>query len=365
MYLVNASNLHSGGGVQVAASFINEFASLSYIENHKYIFLCSTEVFDNLTERTKSLLEILIYDFIGFRSLDNRIKEIFEDCEVCFTIFGPFYSHVKIKKHITGFANPWLADYKNSIIFERTTISWIKLYFKLLLQWYYFSLADVLIVEQNSVRDKLLCLKRLRDKPIHVVSNAISSLYLKREEWKVCVFPDMVNSITVGYLGRNYTHKNLAILKSVNDVLLSKYSLGINFIFTLTDGEMDSLGFNSISNFYTVGKIKVEQCPSFYAQIDATIFPSRLECFSATPIESIYMDTPVICSDKDFVRDIFGDTLVYFDELSPDSIAEAIFNITTSGTKVDVDTALAKLIVSNLPSSKDRAEKYMEILNLS
>lgn len=50
--LINASNLHAGGGVQVAASFVNEIANGLSVDD-KLKVVVSNEVSKNLNEQKK------------------------------------------------------------------------------------------------------------------------------------------------------------------------------------------------------------------------------------------------------------------------------------------------------------------------
>ncbi|MEI7103948.1 glycosyltransferase, partial [Pectobacterium versatile] len=122
-------------------------------------------------------------------------------------------------------------------------------------------------------------------------------------------------------------------------------------------------GFEKISNFYSTGSISLKQCPNFYRQIDALIFPSMLECFSATPIEAMKMNVPVYCSDYPFLRGICQNASFYFDALSSESIAKLIAE--TIGNKSIIHEKIYNGMtnINNLPSSYERAVAYMNVLN--
>ena len=58
--------------------------------------------------------------------------------------------------------------------------------------------------------------------------------------------------------------------------------------------------------------------------MDAIIFPSLLECFSATPLEAMAMEKPFFASDREFIRDVCSDYALYFDPEDPISAANVI-----------------------------------------
>ncbi|WP_417585597.1 glycosyltransferase [Nitrincola sp.] len=324
--LINASNLHAGGGIQVASSFINELMERSP-SNVDFTLICSTKVMNNLNIKGlnffKSVSEVNIY---GIRRPEAKIRKLFEGYDCCFTIFGPTYFNIPAKKHYCGFAQPWIA-YKNNDVYPMLgLLEKITNKLKFSYQELIFRKYEKLIVEHESVKSALL--KNGFKNDIVVAHNSCSKVFSDSRTWEE--IEDFNNSncrFKVGFLGRAYRHKNLNILKEVNNILASEYSLEIDFLFSLSEAEMESCGFNDLSNFYSVGELKVTQCPSFYQIIDLLVFPSLLECFSATPLESMKMKTPVLASDRDFITQVYGDACVYFDPTSADSIAKSIATI--------------------------------------
>lgn len=363
--LINASNLHVGGGVQVAASLINEITKL--LERKEYHFkisiLISREVQENLDENL-NLSVFYRYNVLDFSPSKTKIKteqQYFNGYDIILTIFGPFYYFVKCRYEITGFAQAWIA-YPNNIAYKLLTrlqkIKYKLIYF---LKSLFFKKSDFLIVEAQHVKDALYEVG-YNSENIFVINNTVSSVF---DENKTLKDIDYIRSenFTLGFIGRNYKHKNLKILKDVNNILLDKFDLKCDFLFTLNDSEMEDNGFNALSNFYTVGSISVEQCPSFYNKIDALIFPSLLECFSATPIEAMKMEKLVIASNLPFVTDICKSSARYFDPISPESIAAAIYLAISEPDKNLKLITEAKLLVENLPTAKDRALAYLDILS--
>lgn len=367
--LINATNLHVGGGVQVASSFIFELSQLLKSNNSVLAsVLCSSKVYENLP----SNLNIEVFSKFDILDIRGSIKpelpviKAFSGYDVCFTVFGPVYFTPKVKAHICGFAQPWIAYPRNVAYRQLSLIEYIKAKIKFKIQSSFFRRYDHLIVEQEHVKVALSRLNFNSDE-ISVISNCLSSIYDDEEQWLPLNFNNekLINEVTLGFIGRPYVHKNVTILNEVNDILINKFNMRCNFLFTFSPEEMKLCGFTNNSNFYTVGELSASQCPAFYNSLDALVFPSLLECFSASPIEAMKMKTSVIASDYPFVKEVCQEAAFYFNPLSADSIATSIFDAFSNDELRKEKRKLGVKLVSELPTAKHRAESYLNIIQNS
>lgn len=362
--LINATNLHSGGGVQVAASFISELAQLKNSINLKnYAVFCSSSVFSSLPKSTD--LEVFgsfkVINIKGFSKPKKKEFNYFKGFEKCFTIFGPVYFKIDVKVHICGFAQPWIAYPLNDAY---KLLPFYKRYFtkvKFAIQSKFFKSYDVLVVEAEHVKRALI--KNGYKNSIEVISNTVSSIFDNESSWSEIDVDINSTKPVIGFIGRPYSHKNIVILKQVNNILKSKYNIHCDFVFTLSSREMDLCGFSGLENFNSVGEITLNQCPSFYKKLDFLIFPSLLECFSASPIEAMKMGVPILGSNLDFVSSFCKDSALYFDPLDASSIAETVSFALSNPTLLSNNITKGKQIVRNLPTASQRANGYVNLLN--
>lgn len=368
--LINATNLHFGGGVQVASSFIYELSKLlnGYNELYSVSVLCSDKVYQSFPfDFDKSIFhKFEVVNVYGIRPPSKYIKSKFNYFDVCFSVFGPLYFTPKVKTHICGFAQPWIAYPINPAYNQLSLKEHLINKFKFKVQSYCFQRYEHLIVEQVHVKNALVEIGYNKD-VISVVSNCVSSIYDDTNSWLPLVFDDsyLIENITLGFIGRAYPHKNIQILNKVNKILISKYRMKCNFLFTFSSDEMDLCGFSEISNFHSVGEITSTQCPLFYHRLDALVFPSLLECFSASPIEAMKMNITVIASGYPFVEEVCGDAAFYFNPLNAENIAEVIYNAFSNDMLREEKKQTGRQIVSNLPTAKDRAVSYLDIIENS
>lgn len=368
--LINASNLHSGGGVQVASSFIMELSGMTDRLRCCEVFVyASSAVNCNLMVSGfvgSGFAGYEIFDVHGRKSCNRKTRARFTGFDLVFTIFGPLYLLCDVPNHIVGFAQAWIVYPNNEAkrLISRKEALFLQL--KFLIQWWFFRRSARLVVELPHVKNSLVKRKAFPSTRIDVVSNCVSAIYFDRSRWApVATLGDVrEDSIKIGYVTRDYPHKNLGILVGVAKALQRLSRKRYQFYVTLNESEWAERTEDFRAVVVNVGPISVAQCPSFYQAMDAVFFPSLLECFSVMPLEAMVMRRPLFASDRGFVRDCCGCHAVYFDPLDADAAARGIdrwFSYTGDGVR---STRLERAYqhVIGLPQSRERAIAYIEIL---
>jgi glycosyltransferase involved in cell wall biosynthesis len=230
------------------------------------------------------------------------------------------------------------------------------------LQAAFFKRADQLVVEMEHVREGLLNRDLGSESAIYVVRNSLSSLYLEPESWQAVSVPVTNCVLKLGFLGRNYKHKNTGIFPQVIDFLQCNYGINARIYVTFTEDEWAACDDAFRSAVTNVGALFVAQCPSFYSSMDAVIFPSLLECFSATPLEAMVMGKPLFASDRPFNREVCHSHAHYFDPLSPASAATAIAKVFANGVADPRALQIARDHAIHFSNPKERAKEYLSLL---
>lgn len=324
---MNATNLHVGGGVQVATSVLHEL-SRALPKNIELSAAVSTEVDQNLKDLEADLSKLKRYrkiDVYGFRPFCQPLEELISKTDIAFTVFGPLYLYKKPPISLVGFAQPWIIYPKNEIYHALSSRKKILTKFKYALQKiFYIRNSDQLIVEAEHVKSALVEQLKMAPGKVSVIENCTNSIFIDAAPLDVEFLSRGVRELNIGFVGRNYAHKNLAILPKVVRLLVEKHDIRARFHVTLNDREWRECSEEFKSAVVNVGSLSIADCPAFYKRMDAIIFPSLMECFSATPLEAHLMNKPLLASDRPFVKEISGDHPFYFDPLSPDSIASAV-----------------------------------------
>ena len=367
--LINASNLHVGGGVQVAASFIHELSKMrNPLPGCEITVYVSSEVDLSLVESgfdRSSLEKYFVFNVYGLDALKSKIGERFSGFNLVFTIFGPLYLAKSIENHIVGFAQAWIIYPSNEVNrLLSTKVRWF-VRFKFLVQWWFFRRVTRLVVELPHVKEGLLA-KSFPANRIDVVNNCVSSIYFESRCWTPVPGLNCDNDslVKIGYVSRDYPHKNMDFLLDVFRELKRISSINFRFYVTLSESEWGRRSDEFRKNISNIGSLSVTQCPTFYQAMDAVFFPSLLESFSVTPLEAMVMKRPLFASDRGFVRDCCGENAFYYDPLDADAAANRIeewFGGTSEEVRAaHVERAYAHVL--GLPGSRDRASAYIEII---
>lgn len=365
-WLLNASNLHVGGGVQVATSFIDELSRIAKPAQNISL-LVSDEVDGNLVRigcDTTHFASYEVFNTYGLSSVRASWQGKFSGYDLVFTVFGPAYFLFQPFFSVVGFAQAWIIYPDNDAALKASFLNRYKYRFKYWLQSLFFRRADRLIVEAMHVKNGLVSQGFSAGHKISVVPNCISSLYFDSAKWSPLRREVAASSaLRIGYVGRDYMHKNLGGLPDVRRALRECYQLDVEFYVTFSDAEWQARSDLFRTEINNVGVLEVSECPSFYQSLDAVIFPSLVECFSATPLEAMVMAKPVFASDRDFIRDICGDLVSYFDPHDINDIARVI----ASYFALDSQTRAAGLLAAQehaagFSSAQGRAQSYLEII---
>lgn len=365
--LINLSNIKTGGALQVASSFLEELiTSKQSLEFFDTTILVSNSV-SNLSIRKKlfksSKFKILENENNFFKQFSIKYVNFINSFDVVFNLFGPHFYCFKHKRQyvISGFAQAWILFPYNETYHEFGFIKkrFYTLKYKILN--FYFSKSDSFVVEHENIREELR--KTYPNKPIHIATNSINQVFVLNQNSIKKKLKKSNDIFKIGVIGDNYPHKNLKILTDLSKELKSR-NINFDFTLTLTDNDFKSYKFSNFKEFHNLGKLSIEECFDFYNSIDIVFFPSNLECFSATILESLYMGKPLICSDYIFNRAIANEYAYYFEPNSIISAANLIENVMVNYESIVSSHKIseARELVLNSFNFSTRFNSYFKIL---
>jgi len=363
--LINCSNLHVGGAVAVASSFIN-ILSRAPDPRFDVSLLLSSSVHANLESLDADLggfAHCEVVDHHGLGSLWRGLGRRFAGHDVIFTVFGPAYAIARGRRHVCGFAQPLIVYPSNAVEQRMRLIDRVAQRLKYIVQEVFFARADELVVELEHVKQALKRKRLFCSMPIHIVYNTADGIFNEPARWAPVAFPETPPALRLGVVSRNYPHKNLACLPELKRTLQQQHGLAIEFFVTFTDAEWLACSEEFRRTIQNVGALVLPQCPGFYAAMDGIIFPSLLECFSAVPLEAMTMGKPLFASDLPFIRDCCHEHAQYFDALDVRSMARCIaaYYQDLSGEQRQERLQRAENFVRRYPSAAERAQSYMAI----
>lgn len=346
----------------MATSFIDELSRLD-LSNFDLSVFVSSEVASNLAsiETNKEFFDFFdTFDTYGLNVLLPSNSKRFAGFDLVFTVFGPDYNLFARYIKLVGFAQAWILFPNNEQYKLLPWYSRVTFRSKFFLQKLFFKSSDALIVELEHVRERLVALNVKAADVIHVVRNCCSNVFLDERKWREIKVARGKN-FALGFVGRDYVHKNTKILPEIKKILMAKYQLEVDFFVTFTDSEWQAKGSEFRQLINNVGSLSMAECPPFYKAMDAVVFPSLLECFSATPLEAMVMKKPLFASDRGFVRDVCGDYAWYFDPNDPASAADLIYKYISSARDDNrLDSARAHAI--EFSDAEVRASDYISVM---
>lgn len=356
--LIDASNLHTGGGVQVAATFISDLSSLvdgpPWVEDLRIELSSAVEA--NLAPAARRrLTNRTVVDrsvWTGRRWLPGQ------RFAVTFAVFGPEYGWRRGRRTIAGFADglllwpqplglpragPW-TRFRRSV--RRRVARRL------------FGQADLLIVESERAKLELAATLGRQTSSIAVVPNAVNPVFLAGPTKDPVATLD--KGLRIAYVARAYPHKNHGFLGRVARAWKGP---PLTFVLTLSEDEwnrMDQLTREAAEN---AGVQQLASLPDLLRSCDALIFPSLLETYSATPLEAMAVGLPVFAADRDYVRDHCGDAPIYFDPLDPLDFVAALKRCLADPQLLQDAARRGRDHVQALPNSMSRTRSYVALID--
>ena len=369
--LVDASNLTSGGAVQVAASFVDECVAIAgspidgdvptWLPNAQ--FEVSQCVWDNLVSSKRSRLDIRVANRPA-----RRIGSWFHQAprvDVLFKVFGPDFVRSSARRHILGCADVTAFYPRPEGARSPGPRASLRAALHGAAARRSFGRADELVVETTEMARAVRSVFGAKAPAVSVVPNTYNDIFNRPENWEriprrpIAMARQHADAL-LALPTRAYPHKNIDFLGPLAEQLQERHRVTVRYVLTLRQNEWAGLLPSTRRASANAGPLTVRQLPELYRACDAAIFPSLLEAFSATPIEAMKSNVPLFASDRMFVKSICADAPIYFDPLSAQAAADVIGPALKDAEKLKRACARGDQVVATLPTSRDRAVSFME-----
>lgn len=357
-FLINASNIKNGGGLQVAQSICFQ---LKQFKNHYFIVVLSTFINDehilacenvemhkyNIPQNLKSVL------FGRDAFLDVLVEE--KHVDAVLTVFGPSLWRPRVP-HLCGFARAQLLKDVNPNV-HPSVKEWMV--YKVW-AWGFRKSSKVFYTENPYITEMLPRL--IKDAKVYTVSNYYNQVFDFPEQWRRSVKLPTFNGTTLLTVSSTAAHKNLGIMVPVAEYLERAYP-DFHFRFVLTcDKAPFQLPEDLKKYFLFVGKVDVSECPYLYEQASIMFMPTLMECFTATYPEAMRMQVPIVTTDLEFARGLCGDAACYYSAVEPKAAAEAIYKVASDKEYTACLVENGKKQLLTYDSYEERADKLVKIL---
>lgn len=368
-FIINTTNLQSGGALQVASSLLNEWNK--HCVQHEFHVCLSPQLAD-ICKEIKFNPHISLYPFkqnsikglihlLGNRQQMNQIESRIQ-ADAVLTVFGPGIWKSKAPQ-LVGFANGYyLFDDSDYIKAKLASDVWNRIHYygrRWLMLRQLKKEAEYFWVETPKAQERLSAAINVPSSNIKIIGNCASINASTTSSQQ----NNSNKTFRLLYLSAYYEHKNFALIPKVIAVLRQR-GIDCQFCLSLPDADFEQIfGHNKPTKYvHNLGPIGASAISAAYANADAVFMPSLLETFSANYPEAMLMNKPLLCSDLDFARTICGNAAIYFNPFDADDVADKICKLMQDKALQEQLITAGQQIVSEMETPKSRAEKLVQQL---
>ena len=360
-FLINASNLKNGGGLQVADSICRQ---LIKYKSHFFCVVLSSQLNGTLKDLEgmpnvkgihydmKDTWRLLLYGRNAY--LDGLVEKY--NVDAVLTVFGPSRWKPKVP-HLCGFARAQLLKEMT----HHTHHNFRELLVYKVWEWGFKRSSKVFYTENEYISEMLPGLLG-KDVKVYTVTNCYNQVFDQPERWQSRVSLPCFDGTTLLTVSSTAAHKNLKIMIPVSEYLEQRYPC-FHFRFVLTcRAEALNVPEHLMHHFVFVGKVNVAECPNLYEQADIMFMPTLMECSTATYPEAMRMGVPIVTTDLEFARGLCGDAACYYSALDAEAAAEAIHQVAADEAYGLRLAAFGKEQLKKFDNYEQRADKLVGIL---
>lgn len=363
-FLINATNLKSGGALQVARSLLQAWQKSARL--HEFHVVTGPALQDLDTHDSNIQIHRYAEHPKYLRPGAKRFRQYMHNLEkktspdAALTVFGPSLWK-PLCPHLCGFANGiYLFDTDDYIAYQYPQWSVSRLQYRIYRHLLLRTLAqnaDAFWLETDTAAEALRQTYYFKDKEIYVIGNTYPHKLQVPEKDRIS------HPARLLFLSAYYPHKNFEIFPKIIEALVRR-KIQVTFVLTLPEEKFAQIRAQSVHKEYlaNMGPVAPDQLASAYSDCDFVFIPSLLETFSSNFPEAMLCGKPIMCADRPYARRLCGDAALYFDPHDPGNAAIVIERLLSDAILQENlrQSAYRKLKEMETPDS--RAEKILHLL---
>lgn len=322
----------SGGAFQISQNFLLKTLEHRDVE---WYYITSQDLDDVIGEQFNNIRGKRYFSFPTqpdfkhtyakvkkqIKLLDQQIKP-----DVVYSITAPSYFTFEATE-VMRFTNP-LVTHPNK--YSKSTQTWIER----IRTWLYcknqvrlMKKAHFFITQTETTKQGILRITGLPENHVCVVNNVLPSVFKQMDNTPI-VEDDFIN---IACVGNPVPHKNFDILP---DVLIELKRLGIeNVRFHTTipfdhplnnklKKHLNELGM--MKNWKNYGRISQKELGAMYQRCQLCYLPTLLEVFSASTVEAMYFNLPIVATNFSFNTEVLADSSLYYEPKNAKAAAQQL-----------------------------------------
>lgn len=329
--IINAliAKKNAGGGFQIAFNFIKQ--TLISDRGIEWYYLVSKDLDDVLNEHFSSLLNVNYFVFPNqpklksfFKVRENiRILEKKIKPDLVYSILAPSYFTFE-SIEVMRIANAWNTN-RNHYAMNSLSLKQ-KMFFsaKGVMSRSMIKKSNYFVTQTNTLKKGIIRVTKVPDSNVKVISNVLPLIYNQQVIQKTK--SDKIFNIV--YVAASAAHKKIDLIPFIAKRLIEEFNF-TNFKIYVTipfespfntkfEGLVEK---NNVKDYIeNVGYQTQTDLINLYSKCNIGFFPSLLETFSATLLEYMKFELPIVASNFEFNRDIAQDAALYFE---PNNVKDA------------------------------------------
>ena len=312
---------HSGGAFQISQNFMLKSLEHSDVE---WYYVASQDLDDAIGDKFAHLKGERYFVFPtqpDFKGSYNRVKKELAKLEanilpdVVYSITAPSYFSFKTTE-VMRFTNP--------LVTHPNKYSWSMLPFleKMTTKLYCFNQVRLMkkaryfITQTETTKQGILRITGLPNDHCKVVNNVLPGVFKTMNNTPI-VEDDWIN---VACVGNPVPHKNFDIVPDVIAELVAKGIKNVRFHLTIPKGHpMEEVVIGRIEKMnlkehaINHGRVTQKELGEMYRRCQLCFLPTLLEVFSASTVEAMYFNLPIIATDFPFNTEVLADACLYYE----------------------------------------------------
>ena len=312
---------HSGGAFQISQNFMLKSLENSDVE---WYHITSEDVDDAIGYKFAHLKGTHYFVFPtqpDFRGSYKQVKKQVAELEakilpdVVYSITAPSYFTFKTHE-VMRFTNPWVTHPNK---YSWSTMSFLPK----LKQWLYclnqkrlMKAAYAFVTQTETTKKGIMRITGKPTEKVCVVNNVLPGVFKTMDNTPI-VEDDWIN---VACVGAPVPHKNMDIIPNVIDELAKIGIKNVRFHTTIpVDNPMMAkvvdrcaeLGYKD--RLINHGRVSQKELGEMYRRCQFCFLPTLLEVFSASTVEAMYFNLPIIATDFPFNTEVLADACLYYE----------------------------------------------------
>ena len=363
-----------GGGVQNAASFLEELAELGLISQFHVVAFRNTPLGD-LVKRLGGPHLLLNRTGRERLAFDLQCRQVFKKGQVCFTFFGaPWYRSRGYLLNVSGvaFSNLYYPElpFWQFLPLPARIIKHIRDTGRMLgCSW-----PDYWIFETDTMARRAHELAGYPQERVGVVRMTPSKLVSPERitPSKRLEFTERIgDGVALLFLAGPNPNKRISFVAPAVSTIQEQQMLNtpVKIVTTLDNSsgyyrtvEQEFRRFELLNNWVNLGPVPPEDVASLIDACTIVCLFSALESFSNNCVEAWMMKKPLLVTNVDWARDSCGDAAVYVDPRNSSQVASAVRRIATDHEYRESLLNNYSRQLRSYPTRRDKCLSYLDHL---